>query len=111
MADAAAVPAIRAAMDRHVGVVRDGAGLEAAIAALAPHALPAHAAWAGPVADMALAALLVAVAARDRRESRGGHYRSDHPAPDPAGHPGTLTLADAVGAALPVHAPLKEAAP
>jgi L-aspartate oxidase len=31
---------------------------------------------------MAIAALLIATAAWRRRESRGGHYRSDHPDSD-----------------------------
>ena len=71
----AAVPAdmaaIRAIMERHVGVVRDAAGLQAAVAGLSP------AAEAG--CDAALSALMIAQAALTRRESRGGHWRSDFP--------------------------------
>jgi L-aspartate oxidase len=32
-----------------------------------------------------MAARLIATAALQRRESRGGHWRSDHPATDPIG--------------------------
>jgi len=64
---------VRALMDRHVGVVRDAAGLTTALEELAqvearhPDALPV------------IAATLVVRAALAREESRGGHYRADHP--------------------------------
>lgn len=65
--------ALRTVMSDHVGVVRDEQGLTQALSLIArierssPGALPL------------LAARLVALAALERRESRGGHYRSDHP--------------------------------
>lgn len=64
---------LRALMDRHVGVVRDAAGLTTALEELAqvearhPDALPV------------IAATLVVRAALGREESRGGHYRADYP--------------------------------
>ena len=72
------LPAIRQIMERHVGVVRDEAGLRAAVEALTP---PATAGC-----DAALTAVMIAQAARDRSESRGGHWRSDFPHAAPARH-------------------------
>jgi L-aspartate oxidase len=84
---------LRATMSRHVGVVRDGAGLREAldtINELAARALtPA-------VRNALVAAKLIAAAALQREESRGGHFRSDYPASNPALASRTfLTLEDA----------------
>ena len=63
-------------MTRHCGVVRDGEGLAALcrwleeLAGRYPAALPV------------VAAMRVAQGALQRRESRGGHFRSDYPATD-----------------------------
>jgi L-aspartate oxidase len=65
---------LRQAMSRHVGVVRDPAGLETALELIG--ALEAEHGRAAPL----VAARLIASSARDRAESRGGHFRSDHPA-------------------------------
>ncbi|WP_454683252.1 L-aspartate oxidase [Ancylobacter moscoviensis] len=67
-------PEIRTLMDLKVGVVRDAQGLEAAAARL------------GALADangddLSLVALMVTEAALRRIESRGGHFRADHPTP------------------------------
>jgi L-aspartate oxidase len=72
---------LRRIMSRHVGVVRDGDELADAIARIA--AIEREAASPG-LRNMATAALLIAVAAWRRRESRGGHYRSDYPHADVA---------------------------
>jgi len=74
--DSEAIQTLRATMSRHVGVVRDAAGLATALATI--DALDAHP--HGPEVRNALtAAKLIAAAALARRESRGGHYRSDFP--------------------------------
>ncbi len=69
---------IRTHADKTLGVVRDRAGLERAI-----HALEQRAFSNGASADPALVALLVATAALQRRESRGGHWRRDFPQRSP----------------------------
>ena len=71
------LPAIRALMERHVGVVRDAAGLTSAVASLEPYA---------ERCDAALVALLIARGALARRESRGAHWRSDFPHPGEPRH-------------------------
>jgi L-aspartate oxidase len=89
---------IRQIMAEHVGVLRDRAGLVAAIAGLAPLAFAR-----GPEADPALAGLFVAVGALEREESRGSHYRSDFPAASPdAARRSLLRLADVERAALAI---------
>jgi L-aspartate oxidase len=69
----AAMSELRTAMTAHAGVVRNEAGLSGLIALIgrleAQHGR-------GAVLE---AARLVVQAALDRRESRGGHYRSDYP--------------------------------
>ena len=72
---------LRDMMSAHVGVIRTGAGLAAALAAIAQleQAAPSPA-----YRNMATAALLIAAAAWRRPESRGGHFRADHPQPEPA---------------------------
>jgi L-aspartate oxidase len=79
-----AIAAIRTAMNRDVGVVRDEAGLARAIAALS--ALRRE--TAGTVAEDSVSlALLIARAAERRKESRGAHFRSDAaPQTEPALH-------------------------
>ncbi len=61
---------VRRIMSRDVGVLRDAAGLERAVAELSPLAQGS---------DAALLALMIARAALGRCESRGGHFRTDHP--------------------------------
>ena len=65
---------LRAMASQTLGVVRERAGLEAAVAHLQPLAFRG-----GALADPALVALLVATAALAREESRGGHWRADFP--------------------------------
>ncbi|HBI19473.1 MULTISPECIES: L-aspartate oxidase [unclassified Brevundimonas] len=64
---------LRGAMTAYAGVVRTAEGL-ATLIDLIDRLRAAH----GPAASL-LAARLIAQAALDRRESRGGHYRADHP--------------------------------
>ena len=61
---------VRAILSRYAGVLRDAAGLAAAVAALS--ALPA-------ASDPAALGLMMAVAMQRRAESRGGHTRTDFP--------------------------------
>lgn len=91
--DAAAVKRLRTMMSAHVGVIRNADGLAEAVRSFA-------AAERGPASialrNMAASALLVAASAWSRRESRGAHFRSDHPADVPTLAQRTLTtLAEA----------------
>ncbi|MDD2876348.1 MAG: L-aspartate oxidase [Acidiphilium sp.] len=77
---------IRDLVSRHLGVLRDEPGLTTIIAALAPHF---------ETDDAALIALMIALAARNRTESRGAHARTDHPNQAPTARHSTLTIAQA----------------
>jgi L-aspartate oxidase len=66
-------------MSEHVGVVRTGRGLEQALAIL--RGIGEEAGEDGLVANMALAAEIIAASALLRTESRGAHFRSDFPEP------------------------------
>jgi L-aspartate oxidase len=70
--------ALRALVSATLDVVRERAGLDAAIARLQPLAFQG-----GGAADPALVALMIATAALAREESRGGHWRADFPHPSP----------------------------
>ncbi|WP_304175564.1 L-aspartate oxidase [Phenylobacterium aquaticum] len=69
----AALQTLRAAMSREAGVVRDAAGLDRLLSEI-DRLETAH----GRAAPL-VAARLVAAAALERREGRGGHFRADHP--------------------------------
>jgi succinate dehydrogenase/fumarate reductase flavoprotein subunit len=84
-------------MWEQVGLVRTGEGLEAALHALeelgarveaapVPGGPAYNLAWQAwlDARNQALAARLIARSALERRESRGAHYRADHPEPDDA---------------------------
>ncbi|QFY63473.1 L-aspartate oxidase (plasmid) [Rhizobium grahamii] len=71
---AADAGAVRAIVSRQLGVIRERCGLQSAIASLLPLARSA-----GASRDPALTALLIAVSALLREESRGAHARSDFP--------------------------------
>jgi L-aspartate oxidase len=70
---------LRGVISETLGLVRDRAGLERAVAHLQPLAFSG-----GSTADPALVALTIATAALAREESRGGHWRVDFPKPSPA---------------------------
>jgi L-aspartate oxidase len=80
--DAGLKHAVRRVMWEKVGVVRDEKGLTAALSELEALAETSPDA-AGEARNLLDIARLVAAAALARRESRGGHYRSDFPKPDP----------------------------
>ncbi len=83
---------IRVTVSEAVGVLRDRAGILAGIEALLP-LVKAD----GPQSDPAIVALLIAVAALNRRESRGGHFRTDWVETDPwQARSRALTLRDAL---------------
>lgn len=78
------IAAMRALMDRDVGVVRDAKGLHHAVNRLAELRRTAAGSWA---ADAIAVALLITLAAERRTESRGAHWRSDaQPAAEPPAH-------------------------
>jgi L-aspartate oxidase len=70
-----ALARLRRTMSAEVGVVRSEAGLTRALAVMDDLAMQT------PDAPPLVAARLIAEAALARRESRGGHYRSDFPTP------------------------------
>jgi L-aspartate oxidase len=86
---------VRPIMSRWLGVVRNRSGLEAAIAELLPLANRR-----GPASGPAMVGLMMAVAALRREESRGAHYRSDFPLTDATAQRSTLSLEDAIAAAI-----------
>jgi L-aspartate oxidase len=91
---------VRRLMEAAVGVVRERASLEHAVVTLDRLSCE----QAEPARSVALAGFLIAAAALQRRESRGAHFRRDHPEPDPAWqHPTTITLGEAraLATALP----------
>ncbi|MEK9279209.1 L-aspartate oxidase [Bradyrhizobium sp. ISRA442] len=92
-ADVAAVKRLRAMMSSRVGVIRNSDGLAEAVRHFG--ALERETTSVA-LRNMATTALLVAAAAWIRRESRGAHFRSDHPADVASrGHRTMTTLAAA----------------
>ncbi|WRY34854.1 L-aspartate oxidase [Thioclava litoralis] len=72
---------LRQAMTDGVGVIRDKAGLEKTISVISEMSRNEENIV---FQNMLATATLIACAAHQRRESRGGHFRSDYPQPDPA---------------------------
>lgn len=84
---------LRAIMTLHAGVVRNAKGLKLALQAL--DTIAAEGEEDPLLANMVLTARLITTAALRRRESRGGHFRDDHPQANPALAMRTfITLAD-----------------
>ncbi|RWB66022.1 L-aspartate oxidase [Mesorhizobium sp.] len=86
---------VRQLVSNALGIFRNGKALREAITTLLPIAVGETAA-----ADPALVALLIAIAAFRREESRGSHYRSDFPGRDAAALPSRLTLCEAFESAV-----------
>ncbi|KRB01243.1 L-aspartate oxidase [Devosia sp. Root685] len=86
---------LRRQMDRDVGVVRDAAGLQRAARDFwfEVNANPARG------ADTALVALLIAISAERRHESRGAHQRADHPRLSTTPRHTEITLTEALDSA------------
>ena len=70
---------IRATMSKNVGVERDEGGLTTALKTLAH--IGRHVRGDPLIENAVLVARFVAECALRRRESRGGHYRTDYPEP------------------------------
>lgn len=83
---APALAELRAAMSLHAGVIRDAAGLTTLLGVIGGLET-AH----GP-APALIAARLIAQGALERHESRGGHFRADHPEPAAEAKHTRLTL-------------------
>lgn len=87
------VARLRRTMSEHVGVIRNGLGLEQALAVL--REIGEEGGDDGLIANMALTSEFVAACALLRTESRGAHFRSDYP--DPVArlaHRSAVTLSD-----------------
>jgi L-aspartate oxidase len=90
---AAVVARLRAIMTTHAGVVRTAKGLRTALREL--KAIENNCLGDTVLANMVLAARIIAASALQRKESRGGHYRSDFPNADASlAHRTFITLAD-----------------
>jgi L-aspartate oxidase len=94
-----AIDRLRALMTKYVGVQRSAKGLKTALAALKE--LDRSAGDDTVLSNMILTARLIAAAALARKESRGGHYRSDYPAADPALAKRTFITVDDLNAIEP----------
>jgi L-aspartate oxidase len=88
------IATVRTIVSTHLGVLRDGKGLRAALSALLPLMDAAR-----PTAQPAAVALLMAVFATQRTETRGSHARVDFPKRLKQARRQRMTLADAVEAA------------
>jgi L-aspartate oxidase len=83
---------LREAMSRDVALERNAEGLRAALGVIGRLDTITN---EPALLNMAAAAKLVAAAALVRKESRGGHWRSDYPETDKVGTRTFITLADA----------------
>jgi L-aspartate oxidase len=103
----AALAELRRIMTADVGVERDAAGLTHALRSIARIERESQG-TSRAFLNMLAAATLVAAAALERTESRGGHARTDHPETDPSQARRTLIT---LGEALAIRAKAVETAP
>ncbi|MDX6750896.1 L-aspartate oxidase [Geminicoccaceae bacterium 1502E] len=96
---------VRPVVSQALGVLRDGPSLGRAVAKLLPLAT-----GEGAAADPATVALMMAVAAHRREESRGAHCRTDFPEHAPVARRSLLTLAEALDVASRLAAQAQPAA-
>lgn len=85
------IAAVRSIVSRQLSVLRSAGGLQAAVGALLPLV-----GSAGMHSDPAIVALLIAVSAMLRTESRGAHARTDFPLKHESAERRSLTLSDAL---------------
>ncbi len=92
--DEAAVARLRALMSAEVGVMRAASGLRSALREIAQIEAAAQSEM---MRNMTATATLIAASALAREESRGGHFRTDFPAQNPAlAERSFTTLAEAI---------------
>lgn len=91
--DPALIVRLRRAMTEGAGVLRDASGLSSALREIA--AVEAEAAGQPQLLNMTATATLICAAALARRESRGAHARTDHPAASPDAARSRMTLTEA----------------
>ena len=104
----AAEQKLRLTMAAEVGVIRDGGSLRNALSAIG--ALERENRGDRRLANMLTTAKLITVAALERKESRGAHFRSDYPTPDERlARRSFLTLAQAEAIAREARETLKPA--
>ncbi|WP_376875895.1 L-aspartate oxidase [Albirhodobacter sp. R86504] len=93
--DEEAVAQLRRVMTNHVGVMRDAEGLRFALREI--ERIEKMAPASNAMLNMTATATLIAASALARRESRGGHFRTDYPQADPTlAMRSTITLAEAL---------------
>ncbi|WP_067815294.1 L-aspartate oxidase [Actinomadura kijaniata] len=100
---------IQRVMSAHAGVLRDADGLaaaERALAALPGGGEPGVPAW--ETANLLTVAAAIVAAARRRTETRGSHWREDHPERDDAAWRGHLTTRLTDAGLATAYAPLED---
>lgn len=102
--------AVRECMEAGVGVVRTRASLEEALAKLTALRAAAEAGGQRVLGNAAAVGLMIAAAALEREESRGGHFRADFPQRAAVARHSSMTLARAEAYAAASLQPVARAA-